>query len=95
MTRGHDSDITYTRVLNFSFCVLSLNVLTQSISLLSQFRRRRSPTSSTPRHPDISGEGSGSRPPQPTNKVGLGLVSFAPLRLSDGVAQPSDGVVKA
>ena len=32
------------RVLHFSFCVLSLNVLSQSISLHSQFRRRRSPT---------------------------------------------------
>ena len=34
---------------------------------------------SLPRHPEISGEGSGSRPPQPTNKGGLGLVSFALL----------------
>jgi hypothetical protein len=38
----------YVRVLHFSFWVLSLNVLSQFISPHSQFRPRRSPTSSTP-----------------------------------------------
>ena len=44
---------------------------------------------SLPRRPEISGEGSGSRPPQPINKGGLGLVSFALLGSLTALSSPA------
>ena len=44
---------------------------------------------SLPRHPEISGEGSGSLPPQPINKGGLGLVSFARLGSLTALSGPT------